>query len=143
MADRLPPGDYDPERLKFVNLPNGSEPNGIHYPGTHGDRKSNGMRNGNSGNSLPNLGHVHAIATSNGTNDFIDATLPKDCESGQAFKVLGSKDSGTYHDVENSLKSRHASQTDAEWIEQYEPGVYITLVALLDGTRDLKRVRFR
>ncbi|KAK9903687.1 hypothetical protein M0R45_001047 [Rubus argutus] len=31
---------------------------------------------------------------------------------------------------------------DAEWIEQYEPGVYITLVALRDGTRDLKRVRF-
>ncbi|XP_021771617.1 uncharacterized protein LOC110735746 [Chenopodium quinoa] len=34
------------------------------------------------------------------------------------------------------------SQVEAEWIEQYEPGVYITLVALRDGTRDLKRVRF-
>lgn len=34
-------------------------------------------------------------------------------------------------------------QVEAEWIEQYEPGVYITLVALRDGTRDLKRVRFR
>ncbi|CAI9291529.1 unnamed protein product [Lactuca saligna] len=33
-------------------------------------------------------------------------------------------------------------QVEAEWIEQYEPGVYITLVALRDGTRDLKRVRF-
>ncbi|GKF71806.1 E3 ubiquitin protein ligase HERC2-like protein, partial [Tanacetum coccineum] len=29
-----------------------------------------------------------------------------------------------------------------EWIEQSEPGVYINLVALRDGTRDLKRVRF-
>ncbi|KAL4559111.1 hypothetical protein LXL04_031244 [Taraxacum kok-saghyz] len=34
------------------------------------------------------------------------------------------------------------NQVEAEWIEQYEPGVYITLLALRDGTRDLKRVRF-
>ena len=34
-------------------------------------------------------------------------------------------------------------QIEAEWIEQFEPGVYITLVALVDGSRDLKRVRFR
>lgn len=50
---------------------------------------------------------------------------------------------------DNGLKSRNpvvpgnANQVEAEWIEQYEPGVYITLVALRDGTRDLKRVRFR
>ncbi|KAJ3671396.1 hypothetical protein LUZ60_007475 [Juncus effusus] len=31
---------------------------------------------------------------------------------------------------------------DKEWIEQYEPGVYITLMTFHDGTRDLKRVRF-
>ncbi|KAM0939747.1 putative chromatin regulator PHD family [Dioscorea sansibarensis] len=47
---------------------------------------------------------------------------------------------------ENSSKSRISAspgnQVEAEWIEQYEPGVYITLVALRDGTRDLKRVRF-
>ncbi|KAJ0976529.1 hypothetical protein J5N97_012003 [Dioscorea zingiberensis] len=48
---------------------------------------------------------------------------------------------------ENGVKSRVSAspgnnQVEAEWIEQYEPGVYITLVALCDGTRDLKRVRF-
>ncbi|CAD6228151.1 unnamed protein product [Miscanthus lutarioriparius] len=31
---------------------------------------------------------------------------------------------------------------DAEWVEQDEPGVYITLTALPGGARDLKRVRF-
>ena len=36
-----------------------------------------------------------------------------------------------------------SNQVQAEWIEQYEPGVYITLMTLRDGTRDLKRVRFR
>ncbi|KQK08100.1 PH, RCC1 and FYVE domains-containing protein 1 [Brachypodium distachyon] len=35
-----------------------------------------------------------------------------------------------------------SNQVQAEWIEQYEPGVYITLTTLRDGTRDLKRVRF-
>lgn len=49
--------------------------------------------------------------------------------------------------TENGSKPRSptstVSQVEAEWIEQYEPGVYITLTALRDGTRDLKRVRFR
>ncbi|GJT77180.1 PH, RCC1 and FYVE domains-containing protein 1-like protein [Tanacetum coccineum] len=35
------------------------------------------------------------------------------------------------------------NHVEAELIEQYELGVYITLVALRDGSRDLNRVRFR
>ncbi|CAN6326381.1 unnamed protein product [Urochloa humidicola] len=38
--------------------------------------------------------------------------------------------------------SLSSNQVQAEWIEQYEPGVYITLTTLRDGTWDLKRVRF-
>ncbi|XP_028554192.1 PH, RCC1 and FYVE domains-containing protein 1-like isoform X1 [Dendrobium catenatum] len=47
--------------------------------------------------------------------------------------------------MENSSKPSPTSennQVEAEWIEQYEPGVYITLIGLRDGSRDLKRVRF-
>lgn len=32
---------------------------------------------------------------------------------------------------------------ETEWVEQDEPGVYITLTSLPGGVRDLKRVRFR
>lgn len=50
-------------------------------------------------------------------------------------------------DGENGSKSQSSistsNQVGAEWIEQYESGVYITLSALHDGTRDIKRVRFR
>lgn len=61
------------------------------------------------------------------------------------------KDSTPPQDESNAFKPRSpvtttATTTDhveAEWIDQYEPGVYITLVALRDGSRDLKRVRFR
>ncbi|RVW27577.1 Protein Brevis radix-like 1 [Vitis vinifera] len=43
---------------------------------------------------------------------------------------------------------RNKNKTDAEpyqgveWVEQDEPGVYITLVSLPGGVKDLKRVRF-
>ncbi|KAE9606982.1 putative brevis radix (BRX) domain-containing protein [Lupinus albus] len=36
----------------------------------------------------------------------------------------------------------NASEIEAEWIEEDEPGVYITLRQLADGTRELRRVRF-
>lgn len=35
------------------------------------------------------------------------------------------------------------SRHDAEWVEQDEPGVYITFTSLQGGAKDLKRVRFR
>ena len=37
----------------------------------------------------------------------------------------------------------NASEMQAEWIEEDEPGVYITIRQLVDGTRELRRVRFR
>lgn len=35
------------------------------------------------------------------------------------------------------------SEVDSEWVEQDEPGVYITIRQMVDGTRELRRVRFR
>lgn len=35
------------------------------------------------------------------------------------------------------------SRNENEWVEQDEPGVYITLTSLPGGVKDLKRVRFR
>lgn len=43
-----------------------------------------------------------------------------------------------------SNKSKEGdSRNDSEWVEQDEPGVYITLTSLPGGVKDLKRVRFR
>lgn len=36
----------------------------------------------------------------------------------------------------------NASDIETEWVEQDEPGVYITIRALPDGTKELRRVRF-
>lgn len=43
----------------------------------------------------------------------------------------------------NNLTTESQCEPDVEWVEQDEQGVYITLVALPGGARDLKRVRFR
>ncbi|KAL3619136.1 hypothetical protein CASFOL_036706 [Castilleja foliolosa] len=43
---------------------------------------------------------------------------------------------------EASVSISNASDIDSEWIEEDEPGVYITIRQLMDGTRELRRVRF-
>ncbi|KAL1543708.1 PH, RCC1 and FYVE domains-containing protein 1 [Salvia divinorum] len=179
MAERLPPGAYDPESLKLVYLPNGSESNGVHYSGANGERNSrsddinslysvahpetnSGVQNGvqgpsqllrdptgSSGSVLDGQRLEHG--SSNGTNDRLDARLPNGGGVLQSYRSslsesLDGQESTTNSETgskpRNLAVPGNASQIEAEWIEQYEPGVYITLVALRDGTRDLKRVRF-
>ncbi|GLU05297.1 hypothetical protein SLE2022_224050 [Rubroshorea leprosula] len=43
---------------------------------------------------------------------------------------------------EPSISVSNASEIEAEWVEEDEPGVYITIRQLADGTRELRRVRF-
>ncbi|XP_047319627.1 PH, RCC1 and FYVE domains-containing protein 1-like isoform X2 [Impatiens glandulifera] len=63
--------------------------------------------------------------------------------SGELFQGRDSSASdGHDDDGDNNGLTKSRNHVESEWIEQYEPGVYITLLALHDGTRDLKRVRF-
>nr|XP_023882208.1 PH, RCC1 and FYVE domains-containing protein 1-like [Quercus suber]POE73396.1 putative e3 ubiquitin-protein ligase herc1 [Quercus suber] len=179
LAERLPPGVYDPESMRPACLPNGLEPNGMHYPETHGDRHlrsdsssssllastgiDSDLINGTQGptpspRDLPltdetNIYHQNRVLmTANGTDENPDFRLPNGGgvqQSGSSVsEAVDGKDSGSFQDGENGMRSKNSAlpvnsnQVEAEWIEQYEPGVYITLVALKDGTRDLKRVRF-
>ncbi|KAK4786650.1 hypothetical protein SAY86_010483 [Trapa natans] len=41
-----------------------------------------------------------------------------------------------------SASHSNVSEVEAEWVEQDEPGVYITIRQSVDGTRELRRVRF-
>lgn len=98
---------------------------------------------------------IRGVVTSNGTSNHPDVKLPSgsgviQSSSSSLSDIVEGRDSGNFRDDESGLKSTNAAlatnssnnRVDAEWIEQYEPGVYITLVAMHDGTRDLKRVRF-
>lgn len=46
-------------------------------------------------------------------------------------------------DCSGDLSISNASDLETEWVEQDEPGVYITIRALAGGARELRRVRFR
>lgn len=46
-------------------------------------------------------------------------------------------------DRSGELSISNVSDIENEWVEQDEPGVYITIKALPGGSRELKRVRFR
>ena len=46
-------------------------------------------------------------------------------------------------DRSGELSISNASDLESEWVEQDEPGVYITIRVLPGGKRELRRVRFR
>jgi hypothetical protein len=73
------------------------------------------------------------------SDEILNASSRADDSSKDVRSLLNGEDGYTSRSTV-SLPSNHVQ---AEWIEQYEPGVYITLMTLRDGTRDLKRVRFR
>ena len=143
IAERLPPGSYDTVSLKVAHLTNGWETNGVHIPDEQAPRTD--LENGTQG-------PIQSPRDSRVTSENVyqpEAKLPT---AGRALKPSFSSmsEASADQDVETGTRSKSTglavtnnSNVEAEWIEQYEPGVYITLVALRDGTRDLKRVRFR
>lgn len=60
---------------------------------------------------------------------------------GETSSVDASRTTTSSRD-EASVSVSNASDLDTEWVEQDEPGVYITIRQLADGTRELRRVRF-
>jgi len=90
------------------------------------------------------------IANSNARNEHLNVEFTSKREiptSTGKMQQFDAKEARPLQNIDNSFRSRlppsAANQIESEWIEQYEPGVYITLMALHDGTRELKRVRFR
>ncbi|CAB4278777.1 unnamed protein product [Prunus armeniaca] len=63
--------------------------------------------------------------------------------------ITGTRSSGHNKQVHPDVATRNGnrikeneSRHESEWVEQDEPGVYITLTSLPGGAKDLKRVRF-
>ncbi|KAJ0751488.1 putative brevis radix (BRX) domain-containing protein [Helianthus annuus] len=158
MAERLPPGSYD---LDSIKIPNGLDFNSIlQNPDTNGNSHSkpnlpiSPTRASTLGPTETFTETKESIHVSNENHSYSDARSL----NGSAGVDLGNKyssDNAASQGENNGVQTRNPAsnsgnntynapdQVEAEWIEQYEPGVYITLVALRDGTRDLKRVRFR
>lgn len=76
-----------------------------------------------------NSSSVQLLSNGSGTANIQSSTTTK----------LGQLDSAKNG---NRIKESESRQ-EAEWVEQDEPGVYITLTSQPGGAKDLKRVRFR
>ncbi|XP_077235606.1 PH, RCC1 and FYVE domains-containing protein 1-like [Tasmannia lanceolata] len=163
ILERLPVGAYDSENARPEVLPNGVEPNAIRNSNSNGEYQLTDAINGS---NLPSptaiectsingfSGHTRSqrdSLVSNGSEEHADIGLRNGnggilTASSRSDDTDGKEPDPHLQNGENGFKSRSPTnvggQVEAEWIEQYEPGVYITLVALQDGTRDLKRVRF-
>lgn len=63
----------------------------------------------------------------------------------ETSSIDASARSSSSREMEHSgeLSMSNASDLESEWVEQDEPGVYITIRALPGGARELRRVRFR
>lgn len=141
MAKRLPHGVNETDPVRFMHLPNGDWSEAIQYSDssskilmlkdelekTYGAREAS--QTSKSTTLLPGRAVSSAVATAhistvrqNGSQEILDTNMRHD-------------------DLESAQSGNN--QVEAEWIEQFEPGVYLTLIALRDGTRELKRVRFR
>ncbi|GFQ07195.1 probable E3 ubiquitin-protein ligase herc2 [Phtheirospermum japonicum] len=61
-----------------------------------------------------------------------------------SYRSLGNSRQGhTEATMRNGNKTKESdTRSETEWVEQDEPGVYITLTSLPGGLKDLKRVRF-
>ncbi|CAI9772284.1 unnamed protein product [Fraxinus pennsylvanica] len=66
---------------------------------------------------------------------------PSGAPRGEMSYMEASRDTNASID-EPSVSISNASDIESEWIEEDEPGVYITIRQLVDGTRELRRVRF-
>ncbi|KAL5715010.1 PH [Ranunculus cassubicifolius] len=137
MAEKLPPGVYDDDSMRPVYLPNRAEANNIFHYDAKGEPHVRP--------DVVDNAHLASPPSNAGTNG---STAHLQYQESFAFSEANGSTNLPNGD-NNGLKTARTSsmigniqQVDAEWIEQYEPGVYITLMSLRDGTRDLKRVRF-
>lgn len=116
MAERLPGGAT--KNSKLPPLP------GIHIPSDISAMAAESLGSpSSSGEQI-----------SNGPNGLLVSNGPSSVRNKASHLEVG-KNGTSLPDAE--------SYHEAEWVEQDEPGVYITLTALPGGARDLKRVRFR
>lgn len=158
MAERLPPGAYDIESIKLAYLPNGL---GVDQ---NGERHSRSDSITSTGTESAVLNGTHVLYSPRDSSANSEASMAitrgerfggngaldhSDARASNGGNQTDGNDAASLQDGDSEMRSRNpaspgnGNQVEAEWIDQYEPGVYITLVALRDGARDLKRVRFR
>ncbi|XP_057430108.1 protein Brevis radix-like 4 [Lotus japonicus] len=84
--------------------------------------------------------HYHDSNGMSSTPEVSTISAAKTDISSMDASIRSSSSREADHSEDVSLSN--ASDLDTEWVEQHEPGVYITIRVLPSGKRELKRVRF-
>lgn len=75
------------------------------------------------------------------------SVIESGAQNSSKLVVPDNRESTLQHSVDNGLKSplssRQSTDGEAELVEQFEPGVYITFIQLKNDIKIFKRVRFR
>ncbi|XP_042055530.1 protein Brevis radix-like 4 [Salvia splendens] len=97
------------------------------------------------GREPPPRAFLRPTGTTKGySTDSLDLTSTHSIPNYESTPKLSSI-SGAKTEASSSMRTSsmsNASDLETEWVEQDEPGVYITIRALPDGRRELRRVRF-
>ncbi|KAF3783410.1 putative E3 ubiquitin-protein ligase [Nymphaea thermarum] len=170
IAEKIPPGAYCCDDIRPIFLPDTVEANSTrHSDAKEVNHHVNYVNHGTRIESLTSTGFQRGLNFSG--DDQLETTTrnsltqdPKlhqaSGEWGLANSVMQSgeeklspangsaENSGTESETVQSRQNGTGllldsnNQVESERVEQYEPGVYITLLTLRDGTKDIKRVRF-
>ncbi|KAK3205337.1 hypothetical protein Dsin_019383 [Dipteronia sinensis] len=124
MAERLPVGAQNIKSLTLTTL--GSSPASSDVSNAAIDRLSGQIS-------------CQDLETNGSNNQFLS-----NGSSAASNRSLGHNKQGNLEaTTRNGSRTKESeTRTDNEWVEQDEPGVYITLTSLPGGVKDLKRVRF-
>ncbi|OEL22807.1 putative E3 ubiquitin-protein ligase HERC1 [Dichanthelium oligosanthes] len=101
--------------------------------------------------------HLHLSSGGSGRYDLVShksggvgyLTMSQDGRSASGSASSITTESPSHRFMENSTNTqgdfapKHGTHGEVQLIEQFEPGVYVTLIQLKDGTKVFKRVRFR
>lgn len=106
-----------------------NRPTGMGYSSSdsyeHHPMQSRQYRDSSGLSSTPKLSSISAAKTETSSMD-------------ASMRTSSSRDA----DRSGELSVSNASDMEAEWVEEDEPGVYITIRAMPNGARELRRVRF-
>ncbi|KAG8663128.1 PH, RCC1 and FYVE domains-containing protein 1 [Manihot esculenta] len=96
---------------------------------------------------VPNasLDHLNGRITSEGSVTIgLNSQILSNSSSANTIRTSGHNKQGHLETTARNLSRTKEGESnhEAEWVEQDEPGVYITLTSLPGGIKDLKRVRF-
>ncbi|PNX92141.1 hypothetical protein L195_g016333 [Trifolium pratense] len=94
------------------------------------------------GGDIPMAGWFNDSAERNQYYNPARFTMGQGSSSQQQIHAAGSSMEASRTSSKDELSFSNASEIESEWLEQVEPGVFVTIRQLPDGSKEIRRIRF-